>query len=375
MLETRANPKIVVLLPNLRGGGAERIHVNMAQEWLARGIRVEFVLCQAQGELLPLLPDGVNVVALKAPRFRNAFWPLIRYLRQSRPDALLVVMWPLTVIAPLAARVARFRGRVVVSEHSIVAKGYVGRGRAHHWMLANSMRFAYPLANVRIGVSRGVANHLATLSRLPRKRFTVIYNPAATGKIYAGSEVPAPLASLPRPIILGVGTLKRVKRFDLLIRAFAQLLQRREASLCILGEGDERAALEQQIEQLGLQERVSLPGFVDETGPWYAHADLFVLSSDYEGFGNVIVEALEQGVPVVSTDCEAGPREILADGYYGKLVPVGDPAALADAMFDALAEIPDREALKARARDFSVDKIATEYLSVLLLDWQERCST
>src|SRR5690606_26732556 len=138
--------------------------------------------------------------------------------------------------------------------------------------------------------------------------------------------------------------------------------------LCILGEGEERPRLQALVDALGLDGRLLLPGYQSDPAPWYAHADLFVLSSDHEGFGNVIVEALEQGVPVVSTDCPSGPREILEGGKYGTLVPVGDAAALASAIDDALSREHNHDALKRRAQDFSVDKAADAYLDLLLPD-------
>ena len=147
-----------------------------------------------------------------------------------------------------------------------------------------------------------------------------------------------------------------------------------DATLCILGEGSERTALETQVHALGLEGRVLLPGYKSDPAPYYARADLFVLSSDHEGFGNVIVEALDHGVPVVSTDCPSGPREILQEGKYGTLVPVGDVDALAQAMLATLHAPHDPAALKARARDFAVDTIADQYLDHLLPGWRERTS-
>lgn len=373
-LDDRPRPLIAILLPDLRPGGAERMRVELARHWLAQGIDVEFLLLRASGELLALLPDGARIEELRVSSVFSAILPLIRYLRQRRPDALLAAMWSLTVIAPLAARLANYRGRVVVSEHSAFAHTFSAFGWWRRLAMRTSMRLAYPWASARVAVSDGVADHIAGLSGLARDRFEVIYNPAATGLDHTASPVPAPLTDLPRPVVLAVGTLKRQKRFDLLLTAFALLDQRCTASLCILGEGQERTALEAQVASLGLEGKVILPGFTMDTGPWYANADLFVLSSDYEGFGNVIVEALEQGLPVVSTDCEAGPREILADGRYGRLVTVGDVAGLADAMFDALAEEPERAALKRRAREFSVARAANAYLDLLLPERRSRHS-
>lgn len=170
--------------------------------------------------------------------------------------------------------------------------------------------------------------------------------------------------------IIAIGTLKSQKRFDRLVHAFAGLPER-DAVLMILGEGGERENIETLAQTLNVAGRVFMPGFTHDPAYYLRRADLFVLSSDYEGFGNVVAEALEQGTPVVSTDCPSGPREILEDGKYGTLVPVGDVDALARAMEDALNREHDREALKRRAQDFSVDKAADAYLDLLLPGWRE----
>jgi glycosyltransferase involved in cell wall biosynthesis len=362
--------RIAVLLPDLRPGGAERLHLTLAAEWIRRGIAVNFVLREARGALLEALPSGVRVVDLQALRVRHAFIPLRRYLQTSQAGALLAAMWPLTTIAPLAARSAGFKGRVVVSEHAPPSLSYADRGALHNVLMKTTMRLGYRLAYGRVGVSSGVADDMARLSGMDRSCIDVFHNPAATGHVLeSGYPLPPALAGRTGPVLLAVGTLKAVKRHDLLIRAFARL-PRADAALCILGEGEERAGLEALIGSLGLQERVLLAGYQADPAPWYAHADLFVLSSDYEGFGNVIVEALEHGLPVVSTNCPTGPHEILEEGKYGTLVPVGDVYALARAMEEALSASHDREQLKRRARDFSVDKAADAYLDLLLPDWR-----
>jgi len=165
--------------------------------------------------------------------------------------------------------------------------------------------------------------------------------------------------------VLSVGTLKRAKDYPTLLRAFAALPRSLHAKLTILGEGGLRSQLEAQVAELGLEGRVAMPGFVLDPYPWFRTADLLVLSSESEGFGNVLVEALECGVPVVSTNCPGGPREILEGGRHGRLVPVGDSQALADAMAATLTAPVDRERLIARARDFSAERIAEQYLETL----------
>ena len=363
------SPQVAILLPNLRGGGAERVCVNLANAFVARGLNVDMVLMQTEGELQPLLDPHVKVVDLGAPQVRNLFGPLARYLRERRPAAVLANMWPLTMMAVAVARMTRARARVVVVEHC----NWTAFMPTHKWLhriaLRWSMRWLMPLAQVRVGVSGGVARDLEKIASLPSGAVLTVFNPVVgipgTISLPTPDEFAAQWLAGGHKRIIAVGTLKAQKRFDRLIEAFARLTGN-DARLLILGEGEERPTLEALAEKLGVLGRIDMPGFVCDPTPMFRKADLFVLSSDYEGFGNVVVEALEQGVPVVSTDCPSGPREILEDGKYGTLVPVGDVDALAHAMQEALSRTHDHEALKRRAQDFSVDMAADAYLDLLL---------
>jgi Glycosyltransferase len=360
--------RIAVLLPDLRPGGAEKMRLHLARQWMERGFGVEFVLRRKQGELLQLVPEGASVVDLGVDRVRTMLGPLIRYLSAKQPDALLAAMWPMTVVAPLAARLSGFRGRVVVSEHNNMTAAYRNRGRGHGAMMRASMGLSYSLADAVVAVSEGVAQDLARLSRRDRSAFHVIYNPACTETII---PMPAEGAAAHGPkTVLTVGSLKTQKRHDLLLEAFARLPASVDAQLVVVGSGELRTALEDQARALGIGNKVVFAGYQADTRSWYAKADLFVLCSDYEGFGNVIVEALEMGVPVVSTDCPSGPREILADGRYGRLVPTGDIEALRDAILESLQTTHERMALRARALDFSVERVAGQYLDLMFPDKQ-----
>jgi len=372
--DTSRSRTIAILLPNLKGGGAERMRVNLARVWLAEGFNVDFVLQKKEGELLELLPAGCRVFDLNAPRIRSTVGPLRSYLREQRPTVLLAAMWPLTSAAILAARLSGTATRVVVSDHNIltITNENDGPGPIHAFFMGAIILMTYPMANVRVAVSEGVADTLSALSKIPKHKFKVIYNPAAALKPtdFVG-PCPPELANLPHPLILTVGSLKQEKNHAMLIKAFRHIADQTTAILCILGEGQERDQLERLVQELNLSGRVLMPGFRLDPTPWYRRASLFVLSSIAEGFGNVLVEALEQGVPVVSTDCPSGPREILADGAFGHLVPPGDPEALGDAILAALSTPHDPERLKARAQDFTLDKIARQYLEVLVLDWNK----
>lgn len=357
--------RIAIVLPDLRGGGVERIRLVLAREFLERGHQVDFVLMQARGELLDEVPAECRVVDLGVARARQVVGPLRTYIRRERPDAVLAAMWPLTVIAPMT-RLWGYRGRVVVSEHCMLKLQYGAWGRAHRLALRGSLAATYRLADARVAVSSGVAEDLAALSGLARERFTVIHNPVLLGR--EGKVLDDPFQAWGGhrgPRLISVGSFKAQKNQALLIRAFASLARDTDAALVILGEGELRPELSALVRSLGLDGRVIMPGFVKDPSPWYRAADLFVLTSDNEGFGNVIVEALSCGVPVVATDCPSGPAEILENGRYGWLVPVGDADALAAAIQEALAASHDREALKRRAADFAPEIAARRYLDLL----------
>lgn len=357
--------QLAILLPDLRSGGAERLHVNLASEWEKSGVTTEFVLRNAVGELLEYLPKTANVVDLKSTRVRGVLIPLIKYLKACKSDAIIAAMWPLTVIAPVAAKLARFEGQVIVSEHSPLSVAFKNKGLIYRVVMRLTQKIGYSLADVRIGVASGVADDLSKSSCIAREKFTVIHNPAALGEANFNAECPIPLKDRDGPIFLTVGTLKPVKRHDLLVEAFSKLPKSSNATLCILGEGQMRGQLNKLVDELGLHDIVLLPGFAANPAPWYAHSDVFVLSSDYEGFGNVIVEAMEYGLPIVSTDCPVGPREILDDGIYGRLVPIDDAEALAEAMFQVASKSNDPVPLQLRAREFSIEKIAKQYIDTI----------
>jgi glycosyltransferase involved in cell wall biosynthesis len=338
----------------------------LASQWRTWGYNVEFVLLRAEGELVPDVPSDIPIVDLGVEHFRAALLPLVKYLRTNEPAVLLAAMWPLTVIAAAARVLAQTDTRVVVSEHGVLSLGYASKGNLHRLALRATMALGYRLAHERIGVSRGVVSDLAYLARMPETAFRVVHNPAARGEQIDTSKHANELSGVEGPVILSVGTLKAVKNHRLLIDAFARLDPSLGATLCILGDGEMRSELVTLAQTLGVAGKVRLPGFRADPRPFYARASVFVLSSDHEGFGNVLVEALEAGVQVVSTDCPFGPREILADGKYGRLVPCGDASALAIALQEALHAPAERELLTARARDFLLPSVAREYLKIML---------
>lgn len=359
--------KISILLPDLRGGGAERVSVDLADALTVMGHQVEFVLLQARGEFLKEVEGRYKVNDLKVSRMRNVIAPLFRYVRENNPDGLIAAMWPLTVIAPLTVKLSRSRCSVLVVEHSTLSRQYARWGNLHHIALRASLALGFRMADARAGVSSGVARDAASLATYPSAGVATLHNPIPMRLTASAMALDFAEGFWTQPRgkrIITVGNLKAVKNHALLLRALAALGDP-SACLLILGHGSLEKKLRTQAEELCISNQVVFAGFHADPTPFYQTADLFVLSSDYEGFGNVIVEALGCGLPVVSTDCPSGPAEILENGRYGRLTPVGDAEALACAMKEALTTPANPEALKRRAADFSPERAANAYLAAL----------
>ncbi|MCC9655667.1 glycosyltransferase [Rhodopirellula sp. JC737] len=336
--------------------------MTLAREFCNLGFNVEFVLAQARGELLAEARKDFPVVDLACDRLRSVPIALRSYLRIRQPTVLCSAMWPLTAIAPFAA--SNTGTRVIISEHGILSAQYRDWGNAHRVGLRGSTATGYRLAHARVGVSAGVVRDMAKLSGMPENQFRVINNPIPPSATPTADEFEKASAfwSVPKGgRIITVGTLKKVKNHELLLRAFS-MMRTVGTELLILGYGELRSELQQLSHQLGIADRVVFAGFHPNPTAFYQTADLFVLSSNFEGFGNVIVEALASGTPVVSTDCPAGPAEILEGGRWGRLTPVGDAVALAAAMDASLSEEHDFDALQNRANDFLPTIAAKHYL-------------
>ncbi len=358
--------KIAILLPNLHGGGAERIAIYLANDWAARGYVVEIVLMQNEGNLLQMLNSGISVIDLNANRIRNIIRPFKKYLRESCPDVIMVGMWPLTSVAVVAWLLTGRIGRLYLTEHCHLSaecdRGlHISKNYLKTWM-----RLTYPFASGVIAVSNGVKEDVRDLSGLSSKKIKLIYNPAATGKFSESASTQNRENLWGKGFkyhILSVGSLKIEKNHECLIRSFSRLPRSINAKLTIVGEGLLRKKLEILIINLGLKERVCMPGFFQNVQPWYLSADLFVLSSDVEGLPTVLIEALECGIPVVSTKTYGGgAEEILQNGSIGLLVPTGDEVALAAAIIRGLTEKQDKQILINRSMEFSIEKISKQYL-------------
>lgn len=362
--------RVVLFLPSLNGGGAERVMVTLANGFAERGYATDLVLASARGPYLKDVTPAVRVVDLKAGRVIKGLWPLMRYLKQARPAAMLSAMNHANVVAALAHRLAGVPTRLVLSERTTIGMEAVrARGLSARAVYALVPR-VYRWADAITAVSQAAARDLEAFAGLPPGSVHALYNPFDLARIGRRAQAPVPhpwLEPGQPPVIMGVGRLAEQKDFPTLIQAVARVRQRREVRLLILGEGELRGNLADYARACGLDEtRFAMPGFADNPYAYLARAAVFVLSSRWEGLPGVLIEAMACGAPVVSTDCPSGPREILQDGRWGRLVPVGDVEALADAIEAILSAkrqlLPN---VRQRAADFDQARAIDAYLQVL----------
>lgn len=363
-------------------GSRERVFLAMIRQFLADGCRVDVLAAGPLPWLREHLPDGARVIdtdpswlrlgSLAAPHAVRVYASarrVARYLERERPDVLFATSIPPNIAALRAKRLARTRTPVVIRQSNTIripgSQRYAGvRPRWRDRLLPR----IYPRAEAVIAVADGVGDNLSRLVDLPRHRIRVIYNGVALDVVRRRAEASPPhpwLMPEAPPVVLAVGRLVGKKDYPTLLRAFALLRERREACLIILGDGPQRRRLESLARELGIELAVTFPGFTDDPYPYMSHASCLALSSISEGMPSVLIEALACGCPVVSTDCPAGPREILAGGEYGRLTPTGDVQAFADALMETLSAPPPLEVLRGRAEAFDSEAVAKRYRGVL----------
>lgn len=360
-------PKHIALyLPSLRGGGAERVMVMLANGFASRGHKVDLVLASAEGPYLPEVSDAVRVVDLGKRRVAATLFPLIRYLKSEQPEAMLSALGHANVVALLARRWARSHVRLVLSEHGIRLKAAPREGVAA--VLRILARRLYPTADAIVCVSEGLREGMQQMFDLPPDKLHCIYNPLDVDRIRRLMVEPVDHAWIAKPdvpVIVAVGRLTEQKDYPTLLKAFALLTRERPARLVILGEGEEEARLTALANELNISECVAFLGFQKNPFAWFRACDLYVLSSRWEGLSCSLLEALACDTRVVSTDCPSGPGEILEGGKWGHLVPVGDPHLLAKAMIEALV-VTDVPVGSTRADDFRCELAVDNYERLLL---------
>lgn len=390
---------IAFFMNSLMLGGAERVILTLARALLARGThRVDLVLASRGGPLVAEIPGGMRVIELglawppavwsallslrlptarilsgqfirrKPPKAVRSLPRLVRYLRDERPDGLLTTLPYNNLAALWAAFLAGTSTRIVVREANMLSKEVTESAKSLEQHLPALACAWYPRASGIVAVSDGVAQDLCELIGLPRQRIITIHNPVDFPRITALAEEPVDddwFRPGRPPVVAAVGRLYPQKDYPTLLRAFAEVRAAREARLVIFGEGPDRPSLEALARSLGITKSLRMPGPVANPFAYIRRAAAFVLSSAWEGFPNVLAEALTCGCPVVSTDCPSGPAELLEGGRWGRLVPVSDHRALAEAIMATLDEPRDSERLRRRAGELSLDHAIDRYLDLL----------
>lgn len=404
--------RVALLVGRLSGGGYCRVAAALAGAFARAGYRAEIVTFKTPDIPPTPLAEGVTVVRLGAPaagesergllrwagRHPGVSWSLLlrqalisrlpfarpyagasrlwllrsvresaRYLADFRPTVLYPVGETANLLAVAARTLSDAPTRVIAGLHAAAPRRRAAAGDTGWWrarLLARGNRRALHRADGIIAVSRGLADEWAEEAAIPRSRIAVVHNPVVGRGLSALAASPLHYPWFREggpPLILGAGRLEPQKDFETLLRAFAAVRRRRPARLAILGDGPLLPAIRGLADRLGVRREVLFPGFVSNPFAWMARAGVFALSSKWEGFGMVLVEALACGCPVVSTDCPSGPAEILDGGAYGRLVPVGDPQAMAEAILETLDRPPERDLLRRRGARFSEDRALPGY--------------
>ncbi len=371
------NEKITVgfFLPSLEPGGTERNVIHLVNTINKSKYNVSLILGKKEGDFVKEVPQDIAVTNLDASYSIRLFFKLITYLKYKKPDIFVSSFPRINIICIAARSCVRVRTKIMITEHSIfsllpvIAKTPWRRTFARFFMPILA-KLLYPMADSIVCVSNGIATDLKKIVNAPGK-IKVIYNPIINETIYRLAQEPVNhrwFLDRETPVILSVGRLVACKDYPTLLRAFKLVIEKQPAHLVVLGSGPEKQKLIDFAKKINIFEYVAFLGFQENPYKYMAKASVFVLSSLQEGFGNVIIEAMASGVPVVSTNCPTGPGEIIEHMKNGILVPVNDEKTMATAMLKilnnpALAEEFSEEGGK-KAKFFSVKKSVEEYEKV-----------
>ena len=358
---------LAIFIPSFRGGGAEKIAVLLANEISSLGYEVDLVVAKNEGPCRDLVSSEVRILDLESERVIASLVPLIRYLRLSPPRTLLSLLNYANLVAIMAHKLSAAECRLVVSERNspLHATQWLDR----YILLPILTPLLYPFADTLICISEGIRDVLLRKLKIPPDRLITIHNPIDLRAVLdqAESELSDPWLDDPSEnVLITAGRLVPQKDHKALLRAVAAIPKTMRWKLIILGSGKLERELRDLASELKIEENIRWLGFVDNPYKWMARSDLFVLSSAWEGFGNVLVEAMACGTQVIATDCPSGPSEILENGKWGTLVEVGDCISLAKAIEQQLT-MPFIRDVKARSEHFGSAAMIQKYLNALNL--------
>ncbi|MDZ7787691.1 MAG: glycosyltransferase [Halofilum sp. (in: g-proteobacteria)] len=355
--------------------GVDRIIANLLPEFSRAGLRVDLLRVRNHGPWIEDLPPGARAIDLQRNHVTQSLHPLTRYLRENRPRVLLSDKDRANRTALRALRRAKVDTRCFLRLGTTASANLANKGFLDASIERRSLR-RYWMADGVIVPSTGAAEDLAHTAGLAREHIHVLPNPVITPEMERATiaDTPAPHAWLTDdarlPVVLACGSLTPRKDYTTLIKAFAELQRLQPSRLLILGRGSEHERLTNLADRLEIGDRVEFPGFVDDPIPWMRRASVFAHTSQWEGLGIVLIEALACGTPVVAMNCPSGPAEVLDHGRYGTLVSLGDTAGFTDALAHAITSEIKPDASQAWAHKFTTSAAATAYLHTLGLDTQ-----
>ncbi len=362
--------KVAFFSYDLRVGGAEKMVFTLLPEFINAGYLVDLVLIKRSGDLLSDVDSRVNIISLEKDHGSQAVFSLIRYFRKASPDIFISNLTHLNNLSLIARLLSRSKAVLVVIEHSTISINNLGKG-GKEGISVRLSRILYPLADKVVVVSKGAARDLIVTLKIDPAKVDVIYNPIDIKAIHKLMDEAVDgdwFTPKTTPVLLAVGRLVKEKNYPFMLEVFKQVRKKRDIRLVILGEGEERPFLENRIRELGLQNSVRMPGIKKNPYSYMAKADIMLCTSVYEGFNIALAESLACGTPVISIDCPYGPAEILEDGKYGILIPMGDSAGMAKAIIEGIDKpeiLPSKETLRRRASDFSAGKIFLDYQELI----------
>ncbi len=372
--------KLMIVIHSLRGGGAERVLVNLLKGLDRRDFSINLILYERIFDYSP--PDNIEVASLEIEASKNLFKLIKGFVskiirlalvfRKGKPDVIFSLLSSTNVTVILAKLLSGAKSTVIVSEHTHPTVNL--RNELYGSITKRFMKVCYPWADRIVAVSRAIRQDLIDNFHIPENKVNVIYNPVDTKEIehLSREAVEHPWFHESIPVIISVGRLTKQKGYPVLLQAFSRVKKDIPCRLAIIGEGEDRSNLRDLARDLGLGSDVAFLGFRKNPFKYMSKASVFVLSSLYEGFPNVILEAMALGLPVISADCPSGPSEIIEDGKSGLLLPVEDSDALADAIIKVLKDQTLREALGSEARQrvrlFALDKKVKDYRRLFLED-------
>lgn len=362
MSHTVDTSRICFFAPNLEGGGAERIIAILASHFSNEDFKVDLLLTQVSGPYLDDLSPKVNVINLQCGRALTSLPKLIKYLKSQRPHILFTSHMHFSTVAIWAAKSARASTKVVIRQPTMLNLSYEKTSLSSHLKQKVFIASSY-FADKIIVSSEAMLRDFKKVAKIPTNKLQIIHNPIPIQVIIESSKEPLEHSWFQPgepPVIIAVGRLVAVKDFTTLIKAFSIVEKSLPSHLLILGEGPLRPELTNLINCLGLNNKVSMPGFVSNPYKYMKKSKVFVLSSLREGFPNSMVEAMACGIPIISTQGDGGAKEILENGKWGQLVPVGNENMMAEAILKAFEPSNDVNTLQ-RAKDFSIDIIIKKY--------------